>query len=114
LLGFLPNFFYSVRYYNAIMPSDILQANMISDQRPQLNMQCDILVVGGGAAGLADSRTAAGMSASTEDDVGRVESGSFLNYFLTQGQDARWIVKRAVFRRATLAAALGRTVCLYH
>jgi hypothetical protein len=59
LLGFSPNFFYSVRYYNSTIASDILQANMISDQRPQLNMQCDVLVVGGGAAGLAAAHTAA-------------------------------------------------------
>ena len=49
---------------------------------------CADIAAEGGAAGLADSETAAGNSASTEDDVGSVESDSFLNSFLAQGQDA--------------------------
>ena len=43
-------------------------------QRADYEKYCADVAAEGGATGLADVETAAGMSASTEDDVGRVES----------------------------------------
>ena len=57
-------------------------------QRADYEKYCADVAAEGGATGLADAETAAGMSASTEDDVGRVESESYLNSFSAQGQDA--------------------------
>jgi len=57
-------------------------------KRADYEKYCADVAAEGGATGLADSSTAAVLSASSEDDVERVESESYLNSFSAQGQDA--------------------------